>query len=260
MRITARIVCLLSSSLTLLSGEATWKDKAISEWSEADAKQVLTDSPWAKSVIPIMNRPDQVQRGGGRQGGGQGRGGGLGLPGGIGIGLPGGLGGGRGRGGIGGQGGPGGNRGGYPPQDTTVDGSGEKSGPPELIVRWESAAPVQAAELKAKESGAPDIDVNSYAIVVAGFPNRTKRSGLDLSEATLKKSATIKRDGKKALKPTSVKILSKDGGMTVVYSFSRKDEISLKESEVNFAAKVGAMELHQVFVPTEMVFQGKLEL
>ena len=114
--------------------------------------------------------------------------------------------------------------------------------------------------MKAKEAAAPDIDSASYAVVVAGVPNRMKRSGLDLSESTLKKNASIKRDGKKALKPTAVRILSRDGGMLVVYSFSRKDEISLKESEVNFGAKIGMLELHQVFIPTEMVYQGKLEL
>lgn len=78
--------CLVSVSVALLAaGEQPWKDKQISEWSEADAKQVLTDSPWARPVTPKFNRPSGGQRG---SRGGMG-GIGLGIPGvGIGMGGP----------------------------------------------------------------------------------------------------------------------------------------------------------------------------
>lgn len=70
----------------LAAGDQPWKDKQIPEWSEADAQQVLTDSPWAKTVQPTIDR--SANNGQRRSGGGMGRGGGISI-GGIGIGLPG---------------------------------------------------------------------------------------------------------------------------------------------------------------------------
>src|SRR5690349_4801353 len=64
--------------------DQAWKDKPVNEWSDADAKQVLSDSPWVKNVTPFVNtsgNASQSRRGGGR-------GGGISM-GGIGIGLPG---------------------------------------------------------------------------------------------------------------------------------------------------------------------------
>src|SRR6185295_12542498 len=88
------------SVVLVFAADQAWKDKRIPEWNEDDAKQVLTDSPWAKTVKPTMTRPAQnSQR---RSGGVMGRGGGIGM-GGVGIGLPG-MGGGGRRGGMGGGG------------------------------------------------------------------------------------------------------------------------------------------------------------
>src|SRR3979490_1618779 len=90
----------------LFAADEAWKNKQIAEWSEDDARQVLTDSPWAKTVKPTVDRSGHSSQG---RSGGMGRGGGIGI-GGIGIGLPG-MGGGR-RGGMGGPGAGGGYPGG----------------------------------------------------------------------------------------------------------------------------------------------------
>ena len=155
---------LFTLSMALLAAaDLSWRDKQVVEWSEDDARQVLTDSPWAKTVKPTIDRSarDNNQR---RSGGGMGRGGG------VGIGLPG-MGGGR-RGGMGGPGGGsgyprGGRRGG------TNDGAGtDYNEPPSLKLRWESAFPVRAAELKARDTSAPTLNADSYAIAVYGVPSR----------------------------------------------------------------------------------------
>ena len=103
------LLSLIPLSVILLAADGqAWKDKPVTAWNDDDTKQILTDSPWAKTVQPTIERSnDQRQRRG------MGRGGGIGI-GGIGIGLPGGMG--R-RGGMGGPGGyPGGGYpgGGYP--------------------------------------------------------------------------------------------------------------------------------------------------
>ena len=61
---------------------------------------------------------------------------------------------------IRGGGSPGGTNGGNTNYDT----------PPDLKVRWESAQPIRAAELKARETNAPAIDESHYAIAVYGVP------------------------------------------------------------------------------------------
>src|SRR5579864_3548876 len=159
------LLSLLPISMALVAAEdQPWKGKQIAEWNEDDAKQVLTDSPWAKTAKPTIERSAQnSQR---RSGGGMGRGGGIGM-GGVGIGLP-------GMGRRGGMGGPGG--GGYPGggrRGGTDDGaSTAPNESPTLKLRWESAFPIREAELKARDTSAPTLDANHYAIAVYGVPSR----------------------------------------------------------------------------------------
>ena len=94
----------------------------------------------------------------------------MGRGGDVGIGLPG-MGGGR----CGGMGGPGGGSG-YPRggrRGGTNDGAGtDYNEPPALKLRWESAFPVRAAELKARDTSAPTLNADYYAIAVYGVPSR----------------------------------------------------------------------------------------
>lgn len=247
---------LLPISVALVfAAEQPWKDKQVAEWNEDDAKQVLTDSPWAKTVKPTLDR--SANQGQGRSGGGMGRGGGIGL-GGIGIGLPG-MGGGR-RGGMGGPGGGGGYPGGGR-RGGTDDGAGtDYNQPAPLKLRWESAFPVRAAELKARDTSAPTLDADHYAIAVYGVPSRMASGDSRSLANQLKKQATIKRDGKKNLKPSSVEVLQREDGPVIVYLFPRSHEITRQDKRIEFDAQIGRLQLAQSFYVDDMNYQGKLEL
>ena len=249
-------LALLTISMALLAAaDLSWKDKQVVEWSDDGARQVLTDSPWAKTVKPTIDRSsrDNNQR---RPGGGMGRGGGVGI-GGVGIGLPG-MGGGR-RGGMGGSGG-----GGYPSggrRGGTNDGSGtDYNEPPDLKLRWESAFPVRAAELKARDTSAPTLDADHYAIAVYGVPSRMSGGDSQNLANQLKKQAAIKRDGKKNLKPSSVEVLPREDGPVIVYLFPRSQEITRQDKRIEFDAQIGRLQLAQFFYVDDMNYQGKLEL
>jgi hypothetical protein len=249
-------LCLLPVSMALLTaGDQPWKKKQIAEWNEDDAKQILTDSPWVKSVTPTI---DRSANGGQRRPGGMDRGGGVGL-GGIGIGLPG-MGGGSRRGGMGGPG----MGGGYPgggqtrgPDDQSGTGYGQ---PPTLTLRWESALPVREAELKAHETNAPAFDESHYAIALYGLPARMLNSDSRSLADELKKQASIKRDGKKDMKPSSVEVLQREDGPVIVYLFPRSREFTKEDKRLNFSAHVGRLQFSQSFYLEEMVYQAKLEL
>jgi hypothetical protein len=244
---------LFTLSIVLLATEdQPWKGKQIAEWNDDDAKQVLTDSPWTKAVKPTIDRSSQ--NGQRRSGGGMGRGGGIGL-GGVGIGLPG-MGGMGRRGGMGGPGG-----GGYPGGGQRDDSAGtDYNEPPALKVRWESAFPVREAELKARDTSAPTIDRDHYAIAVYGVPSRMASGDSQSLAKQFKKKASIKRDGKKDLKPSSVQVLQREDGPVIVYLFPRSKEITRQDKRVEFDAQIGRLQFAQSFYVDDMNYQGKLEL
>lgn len=271
----SRMFLIPVSAVALLAADSDtpWKDRKATDWSDADTKVILNESPWSKQVTPIVNPETTGYRGmgpgqsrggypggggGGRRGGGY-PGGGGGYPGGGG-GYPGGGGGGRSRypddqdpnnpnGGSGGQ-----NR-----RRNDDDESTSSNQPKQVTLRWESAEPVQQAILKAKDSNAPVMHEREYAITIAGLPNRVGRAGA-LDEKKLKADATLKKDNNKKIKPVSVKVMRLEDGTKIVYYFSRKDEITLKDRMIEFDAKIGRFEIARPFILTEMTFDGHLAL
>ena len=230
------------------TGIDAWK-KPVPEWTVDDAHQIMTDSPWVKTTTPTLEGPaGDGQR---RSPGAGGRGGGINI-GGIGVGIP-------GIGGTGRRGGgyPGGNSGGRYPDD---DRRTEPLTPPKLTLRWESALPVRAAELRGRDVDAPTVDENHYAIAVIGVPRNMLKADTHAVEAELKKQASLTRDGKKDLKPSSVQILQRDDGPVIVYFFSRSTEISASDRRVEFDAQIGRLKFGEVFSLNEMVYDGKLAL
>ncbi len=248
----------LTLSVALVAaGSQTWKDKPIAEWTEADAKEVMSESPWAKTVTPSIS--GNVSNGPQRSRDGMGRSGGIGV-GGIGIGLP-------GMGGMGRRGGMGGGAprgGGYPPGGQprgTDDGRGADPGsPPTLTVRWESALPIREAELITHPLSPDASDEAHYAIGVYGLPSRMLSADSRNLAAQLKGQASIKREGKKDLKPSRVDVLDLESGPVIIYLFPRSAEITARDNRMEFDAKIGRLELKQAFYVDEMTFQGKLEL
>jgi len=217
-------------AVALAADAPSWKNKPVAEWDRQDAKQLLSDSPWSKQVKLDQVRDLSVaeRREGGDWEAGAGHG----------VGLAG----------------------------TDIFGPTRAAAAiaraharPDLgtvMVRWESAAPVRAAELKAGEAGIPSWQGEYYAIAVYDVhpPFHWNLAN------QLKGVAFLKRDRKKDLQPKRVEIVARENGLvTVVYLFSRSAEITRKDLNVRFVAQIGRLYISQFFFPGEMEFEGKLE-
>jgi hypothetical protein len=129
-----------------------------------------------------------------------------------------------------------------------------------LLVRWESALPVQAAELKRGEATPPTLSDNGYSIAVYGVPS-TDAKGDPLQLARFfKESAFLRREGKPDVKPIRAEAFELEHSVVVVYLFPYSAEISKKDATVEFVALIGRLEVSQTFNVEDMLFQGKLEL
>ena len=79
----------------------------------------------------------------------------------------------------------------------------------------------------------------------------------------LKDHASIKRDGKKDLRPSSVLVLQRDSGPVFVYLFARskkKTAIQPEDKRLEFDAKIGRLTFERSFFLEDMVYKGKLEI
>jgi hypothetical protein len=200
-----------------------WKNKRAAEWTDEETKQVLTASPWAAMVTPTVKKAEQKQTP---------RGGVVGIP------------------GIG--------RRREQTQDPNESNAPSSDSAPLLNIRWESALPVREAELKARETNAPDVDADHYAIAVYGLPTHLAKDPQHLGDR-LKDQATIKREGQKDLKPSHVDVLVRDDGVVIVYLFPRSKEITAKDSRAEFNAQIAQFQIVQSFHVDEMIYQGKVE-
>jgi hypothetical protein len=226
----------------LVAADASWQGKQVSEWSEDDAKQVLAESGWVKSVTPTMIKGSQSSSGPG-----------MGRGGNIGIGIPGFPGGGMGRRGGMGQNPNNGNN------NPNNDPSNQKL--PMLTLRWESAMPVREAELKARDVNAPTLEDDAhYAIAVYGVPVTMTNGDSKRLADDCKKKAALKRDGKKDIQPSSVQILRREDGPVIVFLFPRAKEITRDDRRIEFDAQINKLTLTQSFYLEDMTFQGKTEL
>jgi hypothetical protein len=219
-------VCSLSPTLA----DQSWKDRPVPEWTESDARQILSDSPWSKSVTAKVNRQSNNR---------QGSRGGIGI-GGIGIPRIGGRGGGMGRGSP------------PPPPDTGA--------PSTFTLRWESALPVQEAHLKIHDEHAPSVDEGYYTIAVLGLPYGIAGADPKDLESRLKHQAELRRDGRKAIRSADARVLPRDDGVDVLFLFPKSEEITRSDKRVEFQARIGAFELAQSFDLSEMMYDARLEL
>ena len=270
------VLCRLGIGALVLGGVALfgadWRDKPSTDWTADEVTKILNDSPWAQQVH--MERGEQGRggdwsgrNGGGGGGGWGGRGGGMGGPGG------------------GGGGGWGGNRGGR------QGGGQSQGGSRQVLIRWQSAAPVQQALAKQQGSSAapvtpeaaaptgaqaqapaatPDAD---YIIAVAGLPEwpgrRKQEAGGDNSGQSdedrrqafldrMKQSTTLTAKGKSPLGPEKVERAA-DG--TILFYFPKSEQpLSQDDGDVEFATRLGPMDLKHKFRLKDMKYQGKLAL
>jgi hypothetical protein len=215
-------------ALLLTGADQAWKNKQYPDWTEDDAKEVMTNSPWAKAVVvtPIKPNGQAGQPGSHRR---------IAI-GGLGIGRSG---------------------------RRAADDEGKAATPDQpatLTLRWESAQPMREAELKARDTGAPDVADDFYAIAVYGIPRGAVADDSKERQDELKKLAVLKREGKKDLKPTRVDILLRESGPLVVYLFSKSGEINWRDHGITFEAQIFRLKFSQAFSTDDMTFHGKLEL
>jgi hypothetical protein len=216
--------------LLLAADDPAWKNKPIPQWDDQDAQQVLADSPWVKSVkldqVRYLSKAERRDSGNWEAGIGPA----VGLDG-TGIFGP-------------------------TRQALALARAHAKPDLGTVVIRWESALPIRAAELKAGETDIPNWKGDYYAIAVYGvaLPFRWNLAN------ELKGIAFLQRDKKKDLKPARVQILRHvDGLSTIVYLFSRSNEITRKDTNIRFVAQIDRMFVSQFFFPGEMEIAGNPE-
>jgi hypothetical protein len=233
-----RALWLLPGSVALLlAADPSWKNKQIPSWTQEEARQILTDSPWSRTVTAGLTRlqSEDERRDGGNMGQSHGAG---------------------------------------------FDGVGQKQVRPrldaatvftkvytphaaefvQLLMRWETALPIRAAELKAGEIDPPTLEGDGYKLAVYGVPGAYFKADPKKLGDPLKKEAVVKREGKPDVKPSRVEVFQRPDGLVVVYLFPLSAEFSRKDKVIEFDAQIGRVVVRQSFNLAEMEFQGNLEL
>jgi hypothetical protein len=129
-----------------------------------------------------------------------------------------------------------------------------------LRLRWETALPIQLAELKSHESAPPTLEGDGYRIAIYDIPDGDFNGDPVRLGAPLRNQAALKREGKKDVRPVSVEVFRVDNGVVVVYLFPLTAEITKKDQLIEFEAQIGRIVVDQSFDLSQMYFQGKLEL
>lgn len=225
------------SALLLLAADPSWKNKPFAKWTEEEAKQVLSDSPWAKIVrATIVRKQTEDER---RAGGNMGDAKGVGFD-------------------------------GLEKDKVTIPKSivdlfkPEPGRPPRpqlpVLVRWESALPIRMAEFKAGVNDLPTLEDDGYKIAVYGIPTANVKGDPKALCRDIKDNAALRRDGQKDVKPSDCEIFQLEDSMVAVYVFPASAEIVKKDLHVEFVALIGRISVSKFFNLEEMVSQGKLAL
>jgi hypothetical protein len=234
-------ICLAVAAAHLVAAGPVWTSKPAAEWTEEEARQILAASPWAKETRAVITRrltEDQLREAGQ-----------MGQPRGVGN------------------------------EGVDAKGSGPKVSPnvftgpggddrsprslPQSItlkLRWESALPVQLAELRSHEIAPPTLEGDGYRIAVYGVPGGDFKGDPQHLGEPLKNLAALKREGKKDVRPLRVEVFQGDKGVVVVYLFPLSAEITKKDGRIEFEAQIGRIVFAQNFDLSEMEFMGKLAL
>jgi hypothetical protein len=244
-RSIASVIALLCVLAAALVGAApSWKNKPAAQWTEEEARQILTSSPWSRQITAGVARrlsEDEL-----REAGQMGQPRTIGYDGvdpkGSGPKLP------------------------ARPKDLVAPGpNGGRSlrsttQAIALRLRWESALPVRLAELKSGELEPPTLEGDGYRIAVYGLPGGYFKGDPKKLGEPLKSEAVLRREGKRDAKPTRVEVFQRSDGWAVVYLFPTSVEISPKDKQIDFEAHIGRIVVLQPFDLADMTFQGKLEL
>jgi hypothetical protein len=231
----------VAAAATLTAADPVWLTKPPAQWTEEDARQILTLSPWSKEVNAVVTRrltEEQLREGGQ-----------MGQPHGV------------GNEGVDPKGsgpevslnvfsGAGGN-------DRSVRSLSRGIS---LKLRWESALPVRIAQLKTHATELPALEVQGYRIAVYGVPGTGFKGDPQELGKPLVSLAALKREGKKDVKPVRAEVFQLEDGVAVLYVFPLSAEISKKDGQLRFEAQIGRIVVVHVFELSEMEFMGKLEV
>jgi hypothetical protein len=237
----AQSLCLVVAAAHLIAADPVWKTKPADQWTEEDAQQVLANSPWARQVSAVITRrltEDQLREAGQ-----------MGQPHTVGnVGVD-----------------PKGSGPKVSPNVFSGPGGDDRSPrslpqPITLKLRWESALPIRLAELKSHEVEPPTLQDDGYSIAVYGVPGGDFKGDPTKLGEPLKSLATLKREGKKDVRPIAVEVFLMENGVVVVYVFPLSAEITKKDRRIRFEAQIGRIVVAQDFELSEMEFVGKLEL
>lgn len=160
-------------------------------------------------------------------------------------------------------------------------GGGMASPTVPFVIRWVSAVPIKEAYVRAKLGKEADTSQQAkdylnrpeqhYVIAVIGPPRRApqqreggeagaKRPGpSEEMKQKLKTDTVLHRKGKPDLHPEVVEVVEGQAS-TMVFRFARAEEITLEDKDVEFATKLGKMDIKRKFKLKEMTWQGKLSL
>lgn len=239
---TLRVPWLLTGwAVMLIAADPAWKSKPTPDWTEEDARQILSNSPWAKTVKGMISRRQTEDER--REGGNMGQAHGVGydgiddkkaapqVPTGIlDILKP-------------------GDNGVHPPTQFVT-----------LMLRWESALPVRVAELKSRVMQPPTLEGDGYSVAVYGVPGAAYKGDPKTLGDPLRKQAVLRREGKRDVRPSSVEVFQGNDGLVIVYLFPLSAEITTSDQHIEFVAQIGRVGIAQSFDVAEMQFQGRLEL
>jgi hypothetical protein len=151
-----------------------------------------------------------------------------------------------------------------------------------FTIRWVSAAPIKEAFVRARMGKEADTSPQAkeylerpephYVIAVIGPPRRGPQPGGAQKEGEqqrkgpseemkekIKAVTLLHRKGKPDLHPDVVEVVE-GAGQTMVFRFARTNEIELDDKEIEFATKMGAMEIKRKFKLKDMVWNGRLAL
>ena len=218
------------AALVAAQGNPSWKTKPPSQWDANDAKEILTDSPWTRSVE--LQQVAEQSPGARRESGDWDAniGPGVGI---AGTGILGPL-----------------------REHEALEHAHEKPDLGIVVIRWVSANPVRAAQAILAGSVSRAEDKDYYAIEVADLPVPKHWHPRELRGI-----AALRRNGKKDFRPSKVEVHRLgDDHLTIVYLFPRSTELTKSDRRIEFEAQIGELFVAQFFYPEQMQIGGQIEL
>jgi hypothetical protein len=160
---------------------------------------------------------------------------------------------------------------------------------PEILVRWDSAAPVYEAcskggmerhlfscaskllYLSGLGKKFDELRQDFYIVSMSNYPKTLRgedapehseaaNAALERWSRRVQQATFLKRKGKSPSKPAYVVTLPAGQAMLLMVFFPRTEVLSVADKEVSFESSDGTIEVKATFNLRKMVFQGKLEL